>query len=158
MQRGNAWLSSNLVGNPVRNGAGETLGKMEELVVDPSTGNVHFAVLSLSGLGMRERWVAVPWSALAFVPGRDYVLLDMDKNVLERAPSFTRDQWPDFTDAAWRSRAYAHYGYADQPPMRKRTVVVHRDRPVRANGMSLGGAIVLMVLLVCLLGLTYMIA
>src|SRR5262245_10099278 len=157
MQRGNAWFASSLVGHSVRNSAGETLGKVEELVVDPATGSVHFAVLSLSGL-MRDRYKAVPYSALEFVPGRDYVLLDMDKKVLERAPSFTRDQWPNFSDPAWRSRTYAHYGYADQPPMRKRTVVAHQDRPVPADGISLGGAVVLMVLLVCLLGLTYMLA
>ena len=157
MQRGNAWFASNLVGHPVRNSAGETLGKVEELVVDPATGGVQFAVLSLNGL-MRDRYIAVPWSALEFAPGRDYVLLDMDKNVLERAPSFTRDQWPNFSDPAWRSRAYAYYGYADQPPVRERPVVVHTDRPVRASGISLGNAIILMVLLVCLLGLTYMVA
>src|SRR5262245_48182372 len=157
MQRGNAWFASNLVGHPVRNSAGETLGKVEELVVDPATGAVQFAVLSLSGL-MQDRYVAVPYSALEFVPGRDYVLLDMDKNVLERAPAFTRDQWPNCSDPAWRSYTYAYYGYSDRPPVRERTVVVHRDRPVRARGISLGGAIILMALLVSLLGLTYMIA
>jgi len=157
MQRGNSWFASNLVGHPVRNSLGETLGKVEELVEDPGTGGVQFAVLSLSGL-MRDRYIAVPYNALEYAPGRDYVLLDMDKNVLERAPSFTRDQWPNFSDPAWRSRAYAHYGYSDQPPVRERTVVVHRDHPVRARGISFGSAIVLMVLLVGLLGLTYMIA
>ena len=78
MQRGNSWFTSNLVGHPVRNSAGETLGKVEELVVDPATGAVQFAVISLNGL-MRDRYIAVPWSALEFAPGRDYVLLDMDK-------------------------------------------------------------------------------
>jgi sporulation protein YlmC with PRC-barrel domain len=146
-----------MVGHPVVNSAGETLGKIEELVVDPATGGVHFAVLSLSGV-LQDRFIAVPYSALEFVPGRDYVLLDMDKNVLERAPAFTRDQWPNFSDPAWRSRAYAYYGYSDQPPVRERTVVVHRDRPVRASGISLGGAVILMILLVCLLGLSYMIS
>jgi sporulation protein YlmC with PRC-barrel domain len=157
MQRGNAWFASNLVGHSVRNIAGETLGKVEELVVDPATGAVHFAVLSLSGL-MQDRYIAVPYSALEFVAGRDYVLLDMDKNVLERAPLFTRDQWPNFSDPAWRSRAYTYYGYSDRPPQRERTVAVHRERPVHSGGISLGGAVVLMVLLVCLLGLAYMVS
>jgi sporulation protein YlmC with PRC-barrel domain len=157
MQRGSAWFASNLVGHPVRNSAGETLGKIEELVVDPATGSVDFAVMSLSGL-VRDRFIAVPYGSLQYVPGRDYVLLDMDKNVLERAPSFTRDQWPNFSDPAWRSRAFAYYGYSDQPLTRERTVVVDRNRPVQRRGLSLGGAIVLMVLLVCLLGLTYMVA
>jgi sporulation protein YlmC with PRC-barrel domain len=157
MQRGNAWFASDLVGHPVRNTAGETLGQVEEFVIDPATGAVHFAVLSISGR-LQDRVIAVPYSALEFVPGRDYVLLDMDKNALLGAPSFTRGQSPNFSDPAWRAHVNAYYGYSDQPPVRERTTVVHRDRPVRARGISLGRAIALMVLLVSLMGLTYMVS
>src|SRR5437016_6981829 len=125
MPRTSDWLAGNLIGKPVRNAAGETLGKLEELVVDPASGNVMFGILSLSGLsGMSDRLVAVPWNALGHVAGRDYVLLDMDKNVLEHAPSFTRNEWPDVSDSAWRSRVYGHYHYPDPAVMRDRTVVV----------------------------------
>ena len=45
--------ASTLAGDRVRNSAGEDLGKIEELMVDISTGRIAYAVLSFGGfLGM----------------------------------------------------------------------------------------------------------
>src|ERR1044072_7075376 len=119
------WLASTWVGRPVRNSAGATIGKIEDVVVNPDSGAVTFGILSSDGvLGIGNRLIAVPWNLLGFSANRDYVLLDVDKNVLERAPSFERTQWPHVSDAAWRTRVYGHYGYPDPMVARDRTVVV----------------------------------
>ena len=100
-------MAGSLIGRTVRNSAGENLGKVEDLVIDPSTGAISFAVLSFGGLlGVGDKLVAIPWSALELSSGRDYVLLNVDKNVLVHAPSFDRNHWPDTSDPAWRSRVY----------------------------------------------------
>jgi len=159
MHRTNPWLAGSLVGTPVHNNAGQLLGKIEELVVDPSTGNVTIAILSMGGLlGFGDRLVAIPWNALSVMPGRDYVLLDMDKNVLLRAPAFDRRQWPDVADASWRSQVYTYYGHPEPSVVQDRTVVVHRDYRMPRKEMSVAGAVLLILLLVGLLGFTYMVS
>jgi sporulation protein YlmC with PRC-barrel domain len=118
--RRNNWLGSTLIGSQVRNSNGEPLGKVEELVVDPFTGNISFAILSIGGfLGTGDTLMAVPWAALRVLPGRNYVLLDADKQVLQKAPQFERTNWPDTSDAAWKSRIYSHYGQPDPAVVRK---------------------------------------
>jgi len=158
----NDWQASTWIGRPVRNSAGATIGKIEDVVVNPDTGAVTFGILSSDGwLGIRDRYVAVPWSLLGFSPNRDYVLLDVDKNVLESAPSFDRAQWPDLSDPAWRSRVYGHYGYPDPALTRDQPVVVHREhREYRQprKEMSVFAALFLILVLLGLLGFTYMVA
>jgi len=158
----NDWLASSWIGRPVRNSAGATIGKIEDAVVNPDSGAVTFGILSSEGwIGIGNRLVAVPWNLLGFSPNRDYVLLNVDKNVLEKAPTFDRTQWPDVSDAAWRSRVYGHYGYPDPAVARDHTVVVHREyresREPRKE-MSVLGALFLGLVLLGLLGFTYMVA
>ncbi len=56
-----------LIGNQVKNEAGECLGKIEDLVIDPNTGRVKSVVLSL---GTAPRFgsalASIPWDALKF--------------------------------------------------------------------------------------------
>src|SRR4051812_17802712 len=128
--RRNDWLASTWIGRPVRNSAGATIGRIEDVVVNPDTGAVAFGILSSEGwIGTGDRYFAVPWNLLGFSVNRDYVLLDVDKNVLERAPSFDRSQWPDVSDSSWRARVYGHYGYPDPAESaRQRPVVVEHER------------------------------
>ena len=158
MPRNTNWAASGMIGRPVRNGAGDHLGKIDELVIDPPSGCVAFAILSFEGvLGMGDRQIAVPWNAIRVLPDRDYVLLDMDKNVLQRAPSFEGTQFPDFTDPAARARIYMHYGYPDPAAMPVRPMVVPGEhRPARKE-MSVTAVLVLILLICGLAGLTYMI-
>src|SRR5438067_595309 len=95
----NDWSANKMIGKTVRNSAGESLGKIEDLVIDPTTGGVAFGILSFGGLlGMGDKLVAVPWRALNGGSNGDDVMLDVDKNVLERAPSFDRTRLPDLND------------------------------------------------------------
>jgi hypothetical protein len=102
------WRASKVIGQNVRDGQGKNIGKIEDLMVD-SKGNVSFAVMSFGGfLGMGEKYFAVPWTAMRFDrDGKDVdaVVLDVTKEQLEKAPSFTRDTWPDTRDPKWRENA-----------------------------------------------------
>ena len=37
--------------------------------------------------------------------------LNVDRKVLESAPGFDKDNWPDMADSAWGYDIYKHYGY-----------------------------------------------
>jgi len=101
-----------LAGDRVRNEAGDDLGKIEELMIDVPSGRVAYAVLSFGGfLGMGNKLFAVPWNALTVDEQEHEFILNVDKEVLENAPGFDKDNWPDMADPNWGSQIYNHYGY-----------------------------------------------
>lgn len=104
--------ASTLINTPVVNNAGEDLGKIEELMLDLSSGRVNYAVLSFgSFLGMGGKFFAIPWEALTVDRVKKKVVLNVDKKVLENAPGFDKDNWPKTTDHTWLVDVYEYYGY-----------------------------------------------
>jgi len=104
--------SSTLVGDHVRNGAGEDLGKIEELMIDVSSGRVAYAVLSFGGfLGMGDKLFAVPWDALRLDQDAEEFVLNLSREVLENAPGFDKHDWPQMADPTWGATIYGYYGY-----------------------------------------------
>jgi sporulation protein YlmC with PRC-barrel domain len=160
MQRSNTWSAGTIIGREVQNAAGEHLGKIEDLVIDPATGRIQFAILSFGGFaGAGDRLFAVPWESLRVPTGRNYYALDFDKTMLRDAPGFDRDTWPDMTDPDWQRRIDNYYGrtspYTQRAQtIREREVLVEREaRPVRQR--SLMGAALMIVVLIGLLWFTY---
>jgi sporulation protein YlmC with PRC-barrel domain len=111
------YRTSKLIGTNVENPQGENLGEIEEIVIDPQSGQMAYAVLSLGGfLGMGEKYFAIPWEALTpktpTTKGAQYdrFVLNVDKERLRNAPSFNKDNWPDMADRRWAQQVYSHYG------------------------------------------------
>ncbi|MFP4537294.1 MAG: PRC-barrel domain-containing protein [Dichotomicrobium sp.] len=84
-------LASQFIGTPVINTAGETLGKVNDMALNAS-GQVEVIVIGVGGfLGIAEKNVAVPYSALtreAVEDGRTRLLLDATQGDLTDAPEF----------------------------------------------------------------------
>lgn len=98
--------ASSFIGMNVKNLKDETLGEINDLAFDPESGKIAYAVLSVGGfLGMNEKYIAVPLNALKPAPGADHMLLDADKERLERAPGFAKNNWPDLDTPAWGAAA-----------------------------------------------------
>jgi hypothetical protein len=105
-------LSANgLAGDPVVNAAGEKLGKIEDFMLDAGSGRIRYAVLSFGGvLGIGNKLFAVPPEALTFDAAHQRLTLDVERERLERAPGFDKDNWPDFADPTLASEIYGYYG------------------------------------------------
>jgi len=102
--------ASTLEGDSVKNSAGENLGKVDEIMVDIQSGRVAYAVVSFGGiLRMGNKLFAVPWSALRVDEDDKCFILDVDKQTLETAPGFDKDNWPDMADTTWGTSVYSHY-------------------------------------------------
>jgi sporulation protein YlmC with PRC-barrel domain len=103
--------ASTLAGDQVRNSAGEDLGKIEEIMIDIPSGRVAYAVLSFGGfLGIGDKLFAVPWSALTIDEGEHQFVLNVDRQTLEGAPGFDKDNWPDMGDPAFDIAVNGHFG------------------------------------------------
>ena len=101
-----------LTGDRVRNPADEDLGKIEDIMIDISTGRIAYAVLSFGGfLGMGNKLFAIPWQALSLNQRDHEFVLNVEKQRLETAPGFDKNHWPDMADREWGAQVFAYYGY-----------------------------------------------
>jgi sporulation protein YlmC with PRC-barrel domain len=101
-----------LTGDRVVNRQGEDLGKIEELMIDLGRGRIAYAVLSFGGiLGLGDKLFAIPWQALSLDPAEKRFVLGIDKSLLDQAPGFDKNNWPDMADPAWGVQLYGYYGY-----------------------------------------------
>ncbi|MGF1666538.1 MAG: PRC-barrel domain-containing protein [Acidimicrobiia bacterium] len=103
--------ASTLQGDDVVNPGGEKLGKLKEVMIDITTGNVGYAVLSRGGvMGMGEKLFAVPWSIMTVDGDNEQIVLDVTEEFLDGAPGFDPDHWPEFSSPAWGEDIHRHYG------------------------------------------------
>lgn len=89
----NEVYASKLIGASVKNSQGDTLGKIDELVIDPHDARIKAAVVSVGGvLGIGAKSVAIPWNQLMMGSGsdRDAVVVAMGKEELEQAPNWQK--------------------------------------------------------------------
>ena len=94
------------------NTADETLGKIEEIMLDVPSGRIAYAVMSSGGfLGLGEKLFAIPWGALTLDTNRECFVLDARAETFENAPGFDKDHWPTQAgDVQWHRDVHAHYG------------------------------------------------
>ena len=68
----------------------QNLGSIEDVMIDKSTGRIAYAILSFGGfLGIGDRYYPLPWEKLAYNTELGGYVIDIDRDVLEGAPSYT---------------------------------------------------------------------
>jgi sporulation protein YlmC with PRC-barrel domain len=103
--------ASSFEGETVMNAQGETLGEIEEIMLDVRSGRIAYAVLSAGGfLGIGEKYFAVPWRAFTMDTDRKAFILDVDKERLLDAPGFDKEHWPAMADQSWAGQVHSYYG------------------------------------------------
>ncbi|MBI4471185.1 MAG: BON domain-containing protein [Acidobacteria bacterium] len=158
MHRSNVWLASDIMRDRVRNAAGEDLGKIEDIVINPSTGNILYAVLSFGGiLGVGDKLFAIPWSSLNLSTSGDFLILNVPRERLEHAPGFDRQHWPNFADPGWRWDIDAYYGARVQT-VRERTVVAEPAYRRGAPRFGLLSAVLLLAFAIGALWFVYLVS
>ena len=102
--------ASTICSDAVVNDQGESLGEIEELMIDLANGRVAYAVLSFGGfLGIGDKLFAVPFEALELDADNHCFILNVPRAKLEHAPGFDKDKWPDFADPRFGQQIYSHY-------------------------------------------------
>ena len=102
--------ASSILKTNVTNHLGEDLGDIKDLMIDTSSGQVEYAVLSFGGfLGMGDKYFAVPMDALDVDTSSEEFKLHADKEDLKDAPGFDKDNWPNSADESWRNSINDYY-------------------------------------------------
>ena len=94
--------------------AGEDIGEIEELALDLESGQITYAILSFGAFlgigGVGDKLFAVPWVSLRYDEEGKVFVMKVNKELLEKAPGFDKENWPDLSDPTARSQIYAFYG------------------------------------------------
>lgn len=102
--------TSSIAGKTVYNLEGEKIGNIKDMVIYPEEAKVAYAVLSFGGImGIGDKLFAIPIEALK-MSDEDEIRIDIDKDRLEDAPSFDKDNWPRTANPQFVDTVYSHYG------------------------------------------------
>lgn len=104
--------ASEVLGMDVNNHQDETIGDINELILNRSLDRVKSVVISSGGfLGIGENLSVLP--AEAVTPTEDAVLVNATKESLERSPRFSGDQWPErMNDPSYLVDVYEPYQFS----------------------------------------------
>lgn len=81
-------MANDILGASVVDAQGESIGNIEDFIVDPF-GGIGGVVVSVGGfLGIGAKDVAVPWEAVQYQPQEQTAYLDVTREQLETAPDF----------------------------------------------------------------------
>ncbi len=88
--------ASSIIGDKVRNGKDESMGEINDIMIDITTGKIDYVIIELGGfLGMGTKYFAIPFGMLQVDPDKKMFVFNQEKEMLENAPGFDLDHWPD---------------------------------------------------------------
>jgi sporulation protein YlmC with PRC-barrel domain len=109
--------ATTITGDDVVNMQQEKLGKIQDVMLDMTRGQIRYAVLASGGfLGMGDRLFAIPWKALKLDKDNKRFMLDVALDRLKDAPGFDKDQWPNMADANWNATVESYFGQQPSAP------------------------------------------
>jgi len=80
------WISGSTVTTP----QGETIGSVEDLIMDEESSEITAAVIAIGGfLGFGAKQIAVDWQELQIDYDAREITLDLDREEAEAAPAYT---------------------------------------------------------------------
>ena len=106
---------SQLTGMNIQNPQGESVGGINDLVLDANTGRVRYAAVTYGGfLGIGNKMFAVPFEAFKMQRSADdpsdiVLVLDVTPEQLKGSVGFDENSWPDFADKQYTAEIYKRY-------------------------------------------------
>jgi sporulation protein YlmC with PRC-barrel domain len=104
-------IASNKVeGTAVYDNEEQRLGTIYNVMIDKVNGQVEYAVLSFGGLfGLGSNYYPIPWEMLEYDTNLGGYVVDIAKEKLQSAPSYSGENQPTF-DRAYGTQIYDYYG------------------------------------------------
>ena len=82
-------------GTSVYNPQGDKLGTVDDIMIDKISGKAIYAIMSFGGfLGIGEKYHPLPWSTLHYDESKGGYVVNLDRKMLEDAPTY--DCYDDF--------------------------------------------------------------
>lgn len=101
--------ASRVTGTKVYNTNGETIGRVEDIILDKLSDKILFAVVGFDGiLGFGEKYHPIPWSSLDYQTDKDGYVVPYSKDMLQRAPVYDLNELTK-NDGQIRESTFAYY-------------------------------------------------
>lgn len=95
----------------VYNRAGEKLGSIYDVMLDKLSGKAEYAIMSFGGfLGIGDQYHPLPWNQLNYDPNMGGFVVNLDRDRLERAPTYSASQAGIWDDPEYGRRVSDYYG------------------------------------------------
>ena len=95
-KRGRYLTASSIEGDKVVNSAEEHMGEIKEIMLDLESGKIDYFVIEFGGfLGLGVKYFAIPFRLLKLDAGNKRFIFNQSREILEKAPGFDMDHWPD---------------------------------------------------------------
>ena len=102
--------ASRVIGTAVKDSAGATIGKIEDVILDKTDNAVMFAVVGFGGLlGMGEKFHPLPWSVLNYDEDESAYVVPYSAEELKAAPAETIKDLTKNDGSILRDRTYNYY-------------------------------------------------
>jgi sporulation protein YlmC with PRC-barrel domain len=102
--------ATRVLGTAVKDTAGNTIGKIEDVILDKSDNAIMFAVVGFGGfLGIGEKYHPLPWAVLDYDPEYEAYVVPYTKEQLEAAPHDTISELTREDGYAQRESVYDYY-------------------------------------------------
>lgn len=104
--------ATSIVGSTVESPRGEVLGRIEDVVLDRGQGCIAYVVVSDGSGLLGERRIAVPWQMLTHDAENGRILLDLEGEALENAPSLREGPGLEKLNPEELRGIYVYYGHS----------------------------------------------
>jgi sporulation protein YlmC with PRC-barrel domain len=105
-----------MIGADIQNIKGIKIGNVEDVMIDPESGRISFAVLRFDKpLGKPDTYFAVPVEAMKFATEGEAISLDIEEKKLNKAPEFDHNNWPIRSNRKFVKSIHEFYGSNPRP-------------------------------------------
>lgn len=88
--------ATSIIGDKVKNPKGEHMGKIEDIMIDLTSGKIEYVVIEFGGfLTIGEKYFAIPFKLLQVDPEAKMFVFNQPREMLEKAPGFDINHWPE---------------------------------------------------------------
>lgn len=109
-QTGSLIPAEKVIGTNVYNTAGDSLGEINDVMIDKQSGRIAYAVMSFGGfLGIGDRYHPLPWSTLKYDTRQGGYVVGLTKEQLEKAPTYSSDEAPSWGDRTYEQHIHDYY-------------------------------------------------
>lgn len=107
----NVHKASQVIGMKVENVNNQSLGEVNNLIVNLPAGRLVYVILSpASSLALGNNLYVLPPQAFTLSADQKNLVSGIDGQKLAAAPHFDKSKWPNLSDTAFAARVYEYYG------------------------------------------------
>ena len=88
--------ASSIIGDKVHSEDDEAMGEIQDIMIDLASGKIDYIIVEFGGfLGIGTKYFAIPFNMLTVNAEKKIFVFNQKKELLENAPGFDLDHWPD---------------------------------------------------------------